>query len=234
MIRFMPIKPKIEIEWRKCWKQNAAKKIVRRVSLWIWWWKWSPCFGPCRKCRKIAFYGLCNKQAHVITMRALKVTTVALVQKSLRNCSIRSNGLLKASMLVIIYFNCSLPMPPNAVLQCLPMQFSNAVFHLVSISQNPFLCGAGWPVCRQSFIALLGISASRLVRTRRTFKGVDARTFGALPKHDDGNQFTWHLTAKMRVIFHRSSISFWSHAYDGCYCDSALKSNTNFGSIVTL
>ena len=131
MIRFMPIKPKIEIEWRKCWKQNAAKKIVRRVSLWIWWWKWSPCFGPCRKCRKIAFYGLCNKQAHVITMRALKVTTVALVQKSLRNCSIRSNGLLKASMLVIIYFNCSLPMPPNAVLQCLPMQFSNAVFHLV-------------------------------------------------------------------------------------------------------
>ena len=34
----------------------------------------------------------------------------------------------------------------------------------------------GHPVCRQSFLKLLGVSASRLVRTRKTFKGVDFRT----------------------------------------------------------
>lgn len=39
---------------------------------------------------------------------------------------------------------------------------------------------AGHSVCRQSFLRLLGISASRLVRTRRTFKGTDGRTLGSL------------------------------------------------------
>ena len=38
----------------------------------------------------------------------------------------------------------------------------------------------GVPVCRQSFLKLLGISASRLVRTRNSFKGVDGRRWGFL------------------------------------------------------
>lgn len=47
----------------------------------------------------------------------------------------------------------------------------------ISLPTSP---SGGWPVRRKSFMSLLGISASRLVRTRRTFKGVDARTFGPL------------------------------------------------------
>jgi hypothetical protein len=38
----------------------------------------------------------------------------------------------------------------------------------------------GISVCRQAFMRLLGISPSRLVRTRNTYKGVDGRTFGFL------------------------------------------------------
>lgn len=38
----------------------------------------------------------------------------------------------------------------------------------------------GHPVCRQAFLKILGISASRLVRTRHSYKGIDARSWGYL------------------------------------------------------
>ena len=38
----------------------------------------------------------------------------------------------------------------------------------------------GFKVCRQAFMKLLGISAARLVRTRKAFKGVDARKWSPL------------------------------------------------------
>ena len=38
----------------------------------------------------------------------------------------------------------------------------------------------GYPVCRQAFLKIMGISPSRLVRTRQVFRGVDGRAWGFL------------------------------------------------------
>lgn len=62
------------------------------------------------------------------------------------------------------------PLPPSFAVDLFPLQL---LFPL-----------KGVPVCRQSFLKILGISASRLVRTRNRFKGVDGRTWGFLERLD--------------------------------------------------
>ena len=44
---------------------------------------------------------------------------------------------------------------------------------------NPQKNTEGVPVCRTAFLQLLGIGRGRLARTKRTFRGEDARKYGA-------------------------------------------------------
>ena len=62
--------------------------------------------------------------------------------------------------------------------ECLPVPALLNVFP--SPCQSPASPVPGIPVCRQAFIKILGISASRLVRTRKTFKGFDQRKLSFL------------------------------------------------------
>lgn len=64
-------------------------------------------------------------------------------------------------------------------LECLGL--SSACFMFVSCSHHPLPVPVndlrGYPVCRKAFLQLMGISPARLVRTRKTFKGIDGRKF---------------------------------------------------------
>ena len=48
----------------------------------------------------------------------------------------------------------------------------------------------GTRVCRQAFIKILGISGWRLIRTRKNFRGLDARTYSALAGKQSGMVLT--------------------------------------------
>lgn len=53
-------------------------------------------------------------------------------------------------------------------------------------------CMGGYSVCRQAFMKLLGIGAARLVRTRKAFKGTDARKFGFSTNNNQGVMSEFH------------------------------------------
>lgn len=152
----MPRKPKIPNESNVSWTSLVAGHNARKGWGSNWSWEWLQYFGLCQKFPKTVSFGQSSKRDPVIQQKLM------MIQKRMKGGNIRSHGQLKAccflSLFIALIVNCC------------------KTFHLW---KNPaYESCSGWPVCRISFLKLLGISASRLVRTRHTFKGVDARTLG--------------------------------------------------------
>ena len=150
----MQRKPKTPNESNVSWTSLVARHNARKGWGSNWSWEWLQYFGLCQKFPKTVSFGQSSNRDPVIQQKPM-------IQKRMKGGNVRSHGQLKAWFFVTVCLivNCCKNMP--------------------STNRPAYERCSGWPVCRISFLKLLGISASRLVRTRHTFKGVDARTLGS-------------------------------------------------------
>ena len=153
-------------------KEPCCRKSARRNSISEWFSGWFATFGHWAKHHRTASCGRCK------TGRGLTLMNPPVNQgqvQSLQNLNLLSNGdqrflgrwKTRSRNTLFFRFN-------NSSNQFKPVQTLNYAW--IAWLQP------GIPVCRLAFIKLLGISPARLVRSGRTFKGVDGRAWGFLAK----------------------------------------------------